>query len=203
MISGIYEIVNTVNGARYIGSATRMSKRFSAHRCYLRKGNHHSYRLQRAWDKYGEAVFEFRPILMCTTAELLLREQWAVDTYRPGYNIAAVAGNAMRGRHHSPETKARISASTRGRTCTAATRARISAAGIGRPQSAESRRKRSIAMQGNKYAVGSQGRRGAKATPATRLRLSNSHMGKSPTPETRRRMSAGQVRAWVRRKAAI
>lgn len=63
--SGIYEIVNTVNGKRYIGSAKKFKIRWSKHVSALRLCKHHSRHLQAAWNKYGEAAFKFLPILTC------------------------------------------------------------------------------------------------------------------------------------------
>lgn len=53
----IYAIRNTVNGNAYIGSTTNYKSRWFTHKSLLRKGKHHSFILQRAWDKYGEAAF--------------------------------------------------------------------------------------------------------------------------------------------------
>ena len=85
--SGIYEILNTVNGKRYIGSAVYIVGRFARHRMHLRRGTHHSVHLQRAWNKHGEEAFEFRPILFCTKDMLLYYEQLAIDAFKPLYNI--------------------------------------------------------------------------------------------------------------------
>lgn len=49
--SGIYEIVNTINGKRYVGSAVSLKRRWVDHRRDLRAGKHHSRHLQNAWAK--------------------------------------------------------------------------------------------------------------------------------------------------------
>lgn len=56
--SGIYCIINIKNGHKYIGSSTNMYQRLMCHRSWLRRGSHHSIYLQRAWNKYGESIFE-------------------------------------------------------------------------------------------------------------------------------------------------
>ena len=58
----VYEIVNTANKKRYIGSTMNFHQRCNKHRNDLIKGNHHCIYLQRAWDKYGESCFEFNII---------------------------------------------------------------------------------------------------------------------------------------------
>ena len=200
--SGIYEILNTVNGKRYIGSATKFRKRFAAHRCCLRQGGHHSSPLQHAWDKYGEKVFVFRPLLICAPGMLTFYEDRAFKSYRPEYNTSIAADNAMRGRHHSSETKAKIGAAGRGRIVSAAARARISAAGKGRRHSEEERKKRGLTLLGNKRAVGSKGHVGLKAPPAVIAKLVASHLGKHPSLETRAKMSASGKARWAKLREA-
>src|SRR5579884_2546151 len=56
---GIYAIVNTVTGERYIGSSSKITERFTDHRWNLRRGTHHSASLQKAWNTYGEDKFLF------------------------------------------------------------------------------------------------------------------------------------------------
>lgn len=59
MIIGIYKIINKENGKYYVGSSQDIEKRFSRHRYELNNNRHHNILLQRAWNKYGENVFEF------------------------------------------------------------------------------------------------------------------------------------------------
>ena len=53
----VYRITNGINGDKYIGSAVDEYKRLRLHISQLRSGAHHSIRLQRAYNKYGEGVF--------------------------------------------------------------------------------------------------------------------------------------------------
>ena len=55
----VYMIKNTVNGKVYIGSSVDANKRYKSHTSHLKKGVHHSIRLQRSFDKYGEEAFVF------------------------------------------------------------------------------------------------------------------------------------------------
>lgn len=107
--SGIYAILNLIDGKRYVGSAQNFTARWKAHRFHLGKGSHHSRYLQAAWNKHGGQNFEFLPMLYCEVSALLEYEQLAIDALRPEYNSAPVAGSC-RGVKHSEEVRANISA---------------------------------------------------------------------------------------------
>ena len=57
--SGIYRIVNKINGRVYVGSAVNLISRKMDHWKTLRAHRHRNRFLQRAWDKYGEENFDF------------------------------------------------------------------------------------------------------------------------------------------------
>lgn len=57
--SGIYCIMNTVNGKKYVGSSIDISSRWTSHRHDLKRGIHSNVHLQKSWDKYGENSFVF------------------------------------------------------------------------------------------------------------------------------------------------
>lgn len=79
MKSGIYVIRNTANGKVYVGSAVNIKGRWAVHKHGLRRGKHHSQRLQRAWNKYGEAAFVLETLELCCVDLLLEREQSYFD----------------------------------------------------------------------------------------------------------------------------
>lgn len=112
-MSGIYEIVNRVNGKRYVGSAVDLSQRWREHRSGLARGKHHSRHLQAAWNKYGDTSFEFRVLKECAPIDLLREEQAEFERRRPEYNICPTAGSTL-GRLHSDETRRKIGASKLG-----------------------------------------------------------------------------------------
>lgn len=58
----IYGIHNTITDKWYIGSCLDMKDRFQRHRYYLRKGIHHSQKLQRSYNLYGEDAFDIQII---------------------------------------------------------------------------------------------------------------------------------------------
>ena len=97
MDSGIYCIVNLINGKMYIGSSKELITREINHWLALRRGAHHNVFLQRSWDKYGESSFEFRVICYCS--DLFKFEQLWIDCLRPEYNIGSVGGGDNISRH--------------------------------------------------------------------------------------------------------
>jgi group I intron endonuclease len=96
VVSGIYEIINAVNGNRYVGSSKDIYGRWVQHQRKLNKGEHHCAYLQNAWKLYGSTSFEFRIIEKTrNTADVLFdREQYWCDYYLAQgvhlYNVSAI-----------------------------------------------------------------------------------------------------------------
>ena len=86
--SGVYVIINRINGKIYLGSAVRLVSRWQAHRYLLRRGKHHSAKLQTAWSRYGEESFEFEVLEHCERDVLRSEEQHLMALLRPEYNIS-------------------------------------------------------------------------------------------------------------------
>lgn len=120
---GIYQIINTVNGKTYIGSAILFYKRFHVHISLLRRGKHGNVHLQNAFSKYGIDCFQWEIIKTVNRADnisdrdyltlLLKYEQFyidAFDAYESGYNRAHKAGSNI-GYKLSFESKKKISRS--------------------------------------------------------------------------------------------
>lgn len=59
-LSGVYAI--RCPAGAYVGRTRDMRVRWANHRAVLRRGKHHSRRLQAAWDKYGESAFQFEVV---------------------------------------------------------------------------------------------------------------------------------------------
>lgn len=193
--SGIYEIVNLVNGKRYVGSAVNLWRRFQKHRSHLVRGTHHSRILQNAWNAHGADAFTFRALLVCGRDVLIAYEQAAIDALFPAYNVLPRAGSAI-GRKMTAEHKAKIGAANRGRKViiTAETRAKISAALKGRPHGPmpEERREKVSAGRRGKCtglrdpAIGeriSAALRGRKLSDQHRQKISEVQRGRKQTPE--------------------
>ena len=143
--SGIYAIHNLRNGKQYIGSAKRFKQRWYLHRLELKRGEHHSEILQRAWKKYGEDAFEFQILEIVNDLDMILqREQFYLDTRKPAYNICLIAGSRM-GLKNKEIHKARIRAALN----TPESQARLSARWKGKKQSEEHLAARAEAMRGN------------------------------------------------------
>lgn len=133
--SGVYEILNTVTGKRYVGSAVDIRHRWGTHRSWLRTGRHVARHLLAAWNKYGSAAFAFRVLLWCAPEQLLFYEQRAMDHFQSfdpgrGYN-ARPRAESNRGFKQSPAECARIAEMMHRRGCPPETRRRISAALMG------------------------------------------------------------------------
>ncbi len=207
--SGIYAIVNTVNGKRYIGSAVDIPTRWREHKRSLRRGRHHSVALLRAWNKYGEINFSFTVIENCLRDNLIKREQAAFDHFLPEYNTAKIAGSVL-GITVSKEVRARISATLRGREFSDETRSRISAAlkirgphapevyakiaakNRGRKASAETRAKQSASRAGKKPSLGVKHSDATRAAISKRMTENNHFRGKFHKAETKEKISSAR-----------
>ena len=87
METGIYKITCKENNKFYIGSSKNLEKRCQKHLNDLRKNKHINIHLQRAYNKYGENAFIFNVIEKCSYEDLLIREQFYLDTLNPEFNI--------------------------------------------------------------------------------------------------------------------
>lgn len=114
MTSGVYHILNTLNGKRYIGSSVDIEKRWRNHLYMLKNGIHHNLHLQRAFNKYGENVFAFEILEIAKKDECIQREQSYLDSIVPKYNFCPTAGSPL-GYKHTPETRHKIGEILRGR----------------------------------------------------------------------------------------
>lgn len=109
MASGIYRIKNVENGHSYIGSAKNIAGRWRSHLNTLRTRKKSPPKLQKAWDKYGEAAFVFEVVELCAVSDLLTREQFYIDSERPYYNTRKEARSNI-GIRWSAETNAKKAA---------------------------------------------------------------------------------------------
>lgn len=163
MNSGIYKIVNTVNGKFYVGSAVNFDRRRRNHWNRLKRGTHANKHLQAAWNKYGAIAFVFEVLERVPSEERLLREDvWLAQYVGKSYcyNIGAKARAAMEGRcgplsptwgrtfKHTPEAIEKIRVASIGRAQSEFTRAKRKQTMRGHAVSAETRAKISASLQG-------------------------------------------------------
>lgn len=201
MDTGIYQIVNTVNGKRYVGSAKSFAGRWSTHRSRLKTGRHHNRHLQSSWAKYGAAAFAFQKLIVCAQEDLLLYEQIAIDVLRPEFNVERIAGNSL-GCIRTPETRAKIAAKALGRKRSRASVEAGAAKRRGVPLAPEHAAK----LIGNKHALGLKHTDEWKAANAVRntglkrpkdaeyrAKIAATLRGRKATPEHRANQSAAQL----------
>lgn len=179
-VSGAYKITNTGNGKVYIGATSNLRDRIQHHDWDLRHGRHSNKEMQADYDENPDA-FRFDVLELCdpgTLAELERKYIADYDAMNPahGYNRESGGnankkisdetkkiwsdhrkgeGAAMYGKHHTEETKKKISAATKGRCLL----------------SPESIRKMA------------ETKRGSHHTLETRMKMSASRKGKKLSPE--------------------
>jgi group I intron endonuclease len=173
MKSGVYIIRNVVNGKVYVGSSIQIRKRWNEHRNQLRKHRHPNPILQKAWNRYGEAQFEFGileevadVVLLCAHEQIWIERLKALAG-QSGYNVAPHAGSTLGVR---PSRK---------------TRRKLSIANKGKRRIKETRRRMSIAFKGRVYG------------PETRARMS---AAKKTPKEQARIIDLNKARKWTKKK---
>lgn len=113
--SGIYKIQSILKPKRcYIGSAVDITDRWRCHLRDLRKNKHHSGKLQNHYNVYGESDLQFIVLLGCDKEDLIKTEQYFIDSYKPYFNICAIAGSRI-GTKASKETRLKLSISHKGK----------------------------------------------------------------------------------------
>jgi len=93
-IIGIYEIINSITGHKYIGSSQNIELRKKEHYNDLSKNKHHCIALQRAWNKYSGFNFNFNILEKCQIEKLIEKEQYYFDlnNKKELYNSTLIAG---------------------------------------------------------------------------------------------------------------
>lgn len=74
--SGIYVIHCIPDNRLYIGSSKNMLTRKSQHLSALRNKKHHSFKLQKAFDEFGEHSFKFYALQIITKNDLFMLSQY-------------------------------------------------------------------------------------------------------------------------------
>lgn len=212
MRSGIYAILNLINGKCYVGSAVNIQRRWRKHaECMQTKT--HSRKLQNALNKYGVGNFKFLTLEHCAEELLLEREQYwidGLDSYKNGYNTREKAASNLglrfgprqrpmseehrqkllgrpghwKGKKLSREHIQKMSDAKKGKVCSAETRKKLSLARKGKKLSEEHKKNMSLC------------RIGKVKSEETRAKISNSHKGKKLSENQKENISCG-AKKWA------
>ena len=85
--AGVYQIINRIDGKRYVGSSKDLHNRKSQHFSSLRRGTHHNPGLQSVVHKYGVDALEFRVIGICAEQNRVRLERECINHLKPEYNV--------------------------------------------------------------------------------------------------------------------
>lgn len=181
-ISGIYKIQSKIKPERiYIGSSCNITERWRGHLGRLRKGKHHSLKLQRHYLKYGETDLLFSLILACSESDLIKVEQYFIDSYKPYFNHSPLAG-CTRGIKHTEEARVNMSRGHKGRVPWNKGKTGV------QQISDETRAKMSLSHMGNKSALGN------KFSEEAREHLSEIRRGRTLSEEHRKKLGEANAR---------
>ena len=121
-ISGIYKIINKVNGKYYVGSSNDVigkHGRLVEHVNDLRSNRHKNQHLQRSWNIHGESGFDFILIERVSETDLLVVEQTYLDVAKNErnlcYNCKFIAGGGSSPVDWTPERRKNMSNALKGR----------------------------------------------------------------------------------------
>lgn len=181
-VSGIYKIVNKVNGKYYVGSSCNMcgdykGTRWKRHMWHLNNNTHHNDYLQRAWNKYGAKNFEFVIVEICSPRDLLKLEQqylnlakyeqdkcynllfesgggkWSEHSKQKLSQKRKGSGNPMFGKIFSESHRQKIGDALRGRRMSDITKSKLRQNLIGIPRTSEIKKKISKGNSGKHVGI--------------------------------------------------
>lgn len=89
-VCGIYEIVDTQTGRRYVGQSRNVKQRLHNHKSSLERGEHSNPWLQRVWSERSDQ-FRFDLLEECPAEILTEREQFWIDSSEKCFNVARKA----------------------------------------------------------------------------------------------------------------
>lgn len=195
-ISGIYKIINKVNGKVYVGSSVDIFRRINRHKYDLIKTQHFNLHLQSAWNKYGKENFEFNIAENVEPNMLIETEQKYLDICKSNptnfYNMSYSVEFTTRGIKLSKETRLLISKNNakywKGKTLSDETKRKLSDSHKGKIHSNEHKMKMSKIMSGAGNPM-----YGKIFSDEYKRKLSNSHKGKTASEETKKKMSMSNL----------
>ena len=152
-MSGIYKIVNKINGKFYIGSSEDVLDRWYKHQNLLNRKIHKNTKLQNAWIKYGGDNFLFILVENIEQEKLLEIEQNYLNQCskfpNQNYNINYYVNSIMRGRKHSIESRKKMSYAQKGKIQSIEARIKNAVSNTGRKHSEETKEKMRKSALGN------------------------------------------------------
>lgn len=218
MTPGIYEFGPRQSVMAYGGRSGNIEKRWREHRQALRTGRHYNIHLQRAWNKYGEDVFEFRVLEVIEDPDerRAAEQKWLDKRHAEGtcYNIETTAGPAG---PVAEETRQKLRVASMGnqnwlgRTHTEEAKRKIGASKVGKkrlPFTEEHKRKIGISMQGRELTEEhkrniSDSLKGRAFTEEHKQRLREAAVGRKCTDESCHKRRLSMRRSWARKRAML
>lgn len=214
-ISGAYKITNTANGKVYIGATSNLRDRRQHHDWDLRNHKHSNKEMQEDYDKNPDA-FRFDVLEYCDPDFLTGLERKYIleyDSMNPNYGYNRESGGnkgktisgetrniwsshrsnggaGMYGKHHTEESKRRISETQKGKVISEETRKKISVAKTGKQPTLETRKKWSEQRKGRKLspdhiAAIVSSRKGFKHSEESKKKMSKARIGKQMGSENK------------------
>ncbi len=209
--SGVYAVV-LEEIIVYVGSSVNIYNRIKAHKSALSKNKHHSPYWQNVYNKYGD-IFEFVLLELTPKDQLIQREQFYIDHYKPKFNVNPKAGSRL-GSKQSPEAIEKTRQAHLGKARTEETKQRISAAqkgilrGKGYKHTDEAKTKMKVSMADKKALGIKRNRKPMTQETKDKIRMaqqgvSREYAKKPRTEETKRKISEAQKgvpRLYARKK---
>jgi group I intron endonuclease len=171
----IYRLI-APNGKSYIGMTIRGMKRINEH-----KNSKSNFTIDRAIQKYGWNNFKLEILEEVNDSKLLPElEKYYIkkyDTFNDGYNETFGGEQVMIGKHHSKETKKKISIANTGRQFSDEHRNKLSKIKKGKHHSEETKNRMSIAKLGKP-----SWNKNIQLSEETKNRMSIAKLGKKRKP---------------------
>ena len=191
-LCGVYEIVNNINGKKYIGQSINIINRWKDHKNALNREASRCRLLQRAWKKYGgEENFSMNIIELCDESmldEVEIKYIQLYDTINNGYNIEP-GGNAQK--HLSEETRQKLRESHLGMTASEETRKKMSESRMGDKNPMYGKHHTEDTKR--KISENNKGKTGHVVSEAQKEICRQANLGKVVSEETRRKQSLAKM----------
>lgn len=176
----IYQLKSIVNNKIYIGSTIDFNARIFKHFSELKRKAHHSTHLQNHINKHGLDVLEASIIeIINNKKDLIIREQYYLDTLHPEFNICKIAGNIL-GTKRSKKVVEKVRLKNLGSKRT--------------PEQCKKMSERLIGTKRTKESIEKQlaSRKGFKHSEESKEKIRQWHLGKKPSQKTRDKISKGK-----------